>query len=500
MRLKWKMSAGIMAALFLVACVRVTIQAAGGLPVDVWLTTGDEKTKLVQQTAVEFTSGSSGQSLRIGVDDRIHFQTMEGFGAALTQSSGHVIRQLMSPTQQDGVLRMLFSRQEGIGISYLRLPMGGSDYVVQAPYSYDDRPAGQIDPELTYFSIAVDEADVIPVLKEAQALNPDLKLMGSPWSPPAWMKSPETLKGGSLRTEFHLAYAHYFVKFIEAYQAHNLPIHTITIQNEPYNSTADYPSAWMDTPQQTVFVRDFLGPAFQKRGIGTKILIWDHNWDRPSYPITVLNDAGACPFISGSAWHCYNGNPGNQSQVHDAYPDKDIYFTECSGGDWAPNFASNLVWNFQNLVIGATRNWAKTILFWNLALDSNHGPHVGGCNDCRGIVTVSRTNGDATFEVEYYVLGHVSKFVDPGALRIESDSMPGVLETVAFLNPDGSKVMVVLNPVGEAKSFEVNWRATQFSYSLPGQSVATFIWTDPRQIPGEEYRQRINSRPGRSRF
>jgi glucosylceramidase len=482
-------------ALLVLFCCRT----AHSLSVEVWITTGDQKQKLQRQSDLQFTQENSPRPLNIQVDDHSRFQTMEGFGAALTQSSAWLIHRHLSSIQREVLLQGLFSRQDGIGISYLRLPMGGSDFVVESPYTYDDMPAGQTDPNLLNFSLAADEADTIPVLLDAIGWNPDLKLMGSPWSPPAWMKSTGTLKGGSLRSEFHRSYAGYFLKFIQGYQSHQLSIHAVTIQNEPYNQTGDYPSTWMDPSQQIEFVRDFLGPTLRDAGSLTKILAWDHNWDRPDYPIAVLNDAGARDYLAGTAWHCYGGDPSSQGQVKELHPDKEIYFTECSGGEWSADFASNLVWNFQKLVIGATRNWAQTVLLWNLALDENHGPHVGGCGNCRGIVTIARQTGEITHEVEYYVIGQVSKFVGVGASRIASNSISGSLETVAFANPDGSKVLLALNPTVNTQSFSVTWRNQQFNYALPAQSVATFYWQDPRQFLRENYEKRKISLNPRSR-
>ena len=448
--------------------------------VDVWLTTGDETHKLQHQT-VDFIPGSGSNPRQIQVNESITYQQMDGFGAALTDSSAWLISNMLNATQAYSLMNELFSPSEGIGTSYVRLPMGASDFVTSAHYTYDDMPPGMTDTNLISFSIAHDQAYIIPLLQQARSINPRLRVMVSPWSPPAWMKSPETLYGGSLEPEYYQVYANYFVKFVQSYGAEGIPIHAVTIQNEPHYTNTTYPTMWMEWWQQADFVENCLGPAFDSitTTVVPKILTWDHNWDEPSYPIRVLNDADARTYIAGSAWHCYACNPCAQTSVHEAHPDKDIYLTECTGGEWDNDFASVLVWNLQNLFIGSVRNWAKTVLLWNLALDENHGPHLGGCDNCRGVVTIDQT-GMITYNVEYYAIGHLGKFVDPGAYRIESDYFPELLESVAFQNPDGSIVLVVLNPGTVPQSFDVQWNGQHFPYNLPPQSVATFKWNVQR--------------------
>jgi len=452
--------------------------------VGVWLTTGDESNKLQQQPNANFSPGTGSNSLQIQVDEGTMYQQMDGFGAALTDSAAWLISDALSMDQRDELMSSLFS-PSGIGISYVRLPMGASEFVTPTHYTYDDMPLGQTDPDLAFFSIAHDQAYIIPILQQARSINPQLKVMGSPWSAPAWMKSPETLNGGSLQPDDYQAYANYFVKFVQAYQAISIPIHAVTVQNEPHHTDNSYPTMWMESSEQANFVKEHLGPAFGSAGINTKILVWDHNWNESDYPLDVLNDEDAKAYVAGSAWHCYAGTPDAQAWVHEAHPDKDIYFTECTG-DWgiSKGFAEDLVWGFQNVAIGATRNWAKTILYWNLALDENHGPHIGGCDNCRGVVTIHQNSGAVDYEVEYYIVGHLSKFVAPGAYRIASDTHDGKIETVAFWNPDGSKVLIALNSSTAPITFDVQWNGQYFSYdSFPAQSVATFKWSHRVYLP-----------------
>jgi glucosylceramidase len=470
--------AGAVTMLTLVLAMPVHTPSATAVGiVDVWLTTGDQNK--LQHSYVPLYPGNGSNLLKIQVNENITYQQIEGFGAALTDSAAWVISTALDVTQTHTLLNKLFSPSEGIGISYLRLPMGASDFVTSTHYTYDDLPPGEIDPDLDFFSIAHDQAYIIPILRQARSINPQLRFMGSPWSAPAWMKSPETLYGGSLQPGYYQAYANYFVRFIQAYEAEGVSIQSITIQNEPHCTSVTYPTMWMEPEQQAEFIKHYLGPAFGDAGItNTKILIWDGNWDEPGFPVEILEDSDARAYVAGSAWHCYAGTPDAQTAVHEIHPDKDIFFTECTGGEWDTDFASVLVWNFQNLFIGAVRNWAKVALLWNLALDENHGPHNGGCDDCRGIVTVHRGSGEVEYNVEYYIIGHLSKFVDPGAHRVESDHLPEKLESFASQNPDGSIVLVVLNPgtSSGSLSFDVLWSGQHFSYSLDTQSVATFKW------------------------
>lgn len=231
----------------------------------------------------------------------------------------------------------------------------------------------------------------------------------------------------------------------------------------------------MDPAARAKFVGQYLGPLFARSGIRTRILDWDHNWDEPASPLAVLTDSVARRYVSGVAWHCYAGDVSAQGRVHDAYPGKDAFFTECSGGDWAPKFADNLVWMVRHLIIGSTRNWARGVLMWNLALDENHGPHTGGCGNCRGVVTISSRDGTVSRNEEYYALAHASRFVHPGAHRIASTSLAAP-DNVAFRNEDGSKVLIVLNADSTATNFAVHDGGRAFRYTLPPAAVVTFRW------------------------
>ncbi len=458
-----------------VLLIGLTLAVAVASDVDVWLTRGDEVSLLEQRPTLTFTTGSGTHATKINVDDTTTYQMIDGFGAAVTDSSAWLIWNELNATQRATLLDELFSSVDGIGISFVRIPMGASDFALSA-YTYDDMPPGQTDPNLENFSIAHDLAYIIPTLLEARNRNPELKVMGSPWSPPAWMKTTESLWGGALETQYYDEYTEYFVRFVQDYEAAGIPIHSVTPQNEPLNDTTAMPASTMQTYQQSAFVGDHLGPAFVATGIDAKIIIFDHNWADWSYPVTVMNDPEAGQYAVGAAFHGYDGDVSQQSQFHNIHPTAEVHFTEITGGEWATNFADNLVWGVGNIIIGTTRNWSRSAIYWNVALDQNHGPRIGGCPDCRGVVTINTGNGAVTHEVEYYIIGHASKFVQPSAVRIASDSHEGTLETTAFRNPDGSIALIALNPSGSSRWFDVLMDGEYFAYRLTGRSVATFAW------------------------
>ena len=448
-----------------------------GPAVQVWLTTASGAKLLSRETDVHFDSAPPPATLlRIVVDEGSAYQEMVGFGAAITDASAWLIQNKLAPSEREALLQELFGRNPGLGLSFTRLTMGASDFSLHQ-YSYDDLPAGQTDSSLAHFSIDSNRAYVLPVVQRALAINPQLKIMASPWSPPGWMKTTGSLIQGTLRPEAYAPFAEYFRRYVEAYRAEGVPIYAITLQNEPHYEPADYPGMRLDPPVRAQVISQYLGPLFARSGIATLILDWDHNWDEPQSPLQVLSDSTAARYIAGVAWHCYAGDVSAQNVVHDAHPDKDAYFTECSGGEWAPNFADNLKWIVGTLVIDATRDWAKGVILWNLALDDQHGPHTGGCGNCRGVVTIT-SGGAVTRNVEYYALGHASRFVRPGARRVASTSFAGDLETVAFRNPDdGSKALIVVNTTAQERTFAVRWSGQSFRYVLPAGAVVTFFWS-----------------------
>jgi glucosylceramidase len=321
---------------------------------------------------------------------------------------------------------------------------------------------------------------LLPVVKRALAVNPNLQIMASPWSAPAWMKTGDSLIQGTLRPEMYDVFSLYMLRYVEAYAAEGVPIFALTLQNEPHFEPADYPGMRLDPPARARLIGRHLGPLLARRGVQTRLIDWDHNWDEPKSPMAVLADPVAYPFVSGVAWHCYAGDVQVQAAVHAAFPDKDAWFTECSGGEWNPHWSGALLWMVRNVVIGATRGWARGVLTWNLALDENHGPHLGGCRDCRGVVTINSASGEVTRNLEYYALAHASKFVRPGAQRIHSGTaVRGLdIDTVAFRNADdASIVLIVCNAASQGRRFSVSVDGRTFEYEMPRESVATFTWS-----------------------
>lgn len=457
------------------AGLRVPTAAAAAEPVQAWVTEGNKSKLLSAESVLAFAADGAAVNPTIEVDENTTYQSIDGFGGALTDSSAWLIQNKLDAAGRDELMNKLFGRAAGIGISYIRLPMGSTDFAL-SNYTYDDVDSGTTDETLDHFSIAHDVAYIIPTIKQALAINPDLKIMATPWSAPAWMKSSGSLMKGKLKPEYYSVYAQYFVKFIQAYEAKGIAIDAVTLQNEPHFEPDGYPGMRMEPADEAAFVK-VLGPAFQAAGITTKIIVWDHNWDDPNYPIEVLNDSEAKPYIAGSAFHGYAGSVDSQALVHDLHPDKDIYFTESSGGEFANVFGDNVAWDVQNLIIGATRNWAKTSLKWNLVLDENHGPTNGGCSDCRAFVTVDSQTGSYKLNEEYYAFGHASQFVLPGAVRINSNTFgAGSIESAAYRNPDGSKVLIALNSSKQSQLFKVRWGKQSFTYTLSAGAVVTFVW------------------------
>jgi len=449
----------------------VLASACGREPgVAVWVTTGDQSKLLSREPDVAFLTKDVAGLPTIVVDDTTRYQEMVGFGAAITDAAAMNINRL-APDRREALLRDLFDADSGIGLSFTRLTIGASDFSTHH-YSFVDEP----DLTLARFSIEPNRADVLPVVRRALAINPQLKVMASPWSAPGWMKTSGRLIGGTLRPEAYDEFAEYLRRYVEAYAAEGVPIYALTVQNEPHFEPKDYPGMRLEPPARARFIGRYLGPLLARQQIPTLIFDWDHNWDEPESPLRVLADSVARRYVAGVAWHCYGGDVSAQTKVHDAYPTLDTYFTECSGGEWAPSFADNLKWNVRTLIIGATRNWARGVLLWNMALDELHGPYTGGCGNCRGVVTINSQSGTVTRNVEYYALAHASRFVRPGARRIESTSGVSGLESVAFRNPDSSVALIVVNTDAAERRFAVRWAGKMLVYVLPAGAVATLRW------------------------
>ncbi|MFZ1227096.1 MAG: glycoside hydrolase family 30 beta sandwich domain-containing protein [Saprospiraceae bacterium] len=438
--------------------------------VDFYLTSANQ-TSLLKKQNFKLRFGTATNSYPIiRVDSTQVFQEIDGFGYSLTGGSSSVIYAL-APAPRAALLKEMFgSDSASLGISYLRISIGASD-LDPFPFSYNDLPAGETDVNLNKFSLAPDKAHLIPVLKEILAINPNIKIMGSPWSPPTWMKTNNSSVGGSLKPEYYSTYAQYFVKYIQGMKAEGITIDAVTLQNEPLHP-GNNPSLLMQAAEQRDFIKGFVGPAFEAAGIKTKIIVYDHNCDRPDYPITILNDPEAKKYVDGSAFHLYGGDISALSTVHDAHPDRNLYFTEQWTGK-NESFAENFMWHTQQVLIGSVRNWSKVVLEWNLANDPSFGPHTeGGCTECKGALTIG---GSITRNPSYYILGQISKWVPPGSKRIQSDIAPN-MPSVAFLTPQGKKVLLVLNTASASQSFNIEFKGKRVTALLQAQSAGTFIW------------------------
>jgi glucosylceramidase len=435
--------------------------------VEKWLTNADQTSLFEKEDArIEFKKiDQTGPT--IFVDEKQRFQEMDGFGFTLNGGSATLLNSLKNKNE---ILNELFGvHGNQIGISYLRISVGASDLSSHVfTYSGSSTP----DPTHQTFSLDEERKDLLPILKEILKINPDIKIMGSPWTPPVWMKNNKNSIGGRLLPEYYASYADYFVKYIKEMAKEGVTIDAITVQNEPLHP-GNNPSLLMHSDEQGDFIKKHLGPAFKKNKIKTKIIIYDHNADRPDYPISILNDKGTRKFIDGSAFHLYGGNVETIRQVREAHPDKNLYFTEQWVG-YPSNFAGDFQWHTKNLIIGGGRNWCKTVLEWNVAADAYQRPHTdGGCTACLGAMTIDNQN--VTRNVAYYIIAHASKFVRPGSHRISSNTTMS-LQNVAFKTKNGRKVLIVLNESHKEESFSVSYSGRTFTDKLKAGSVATYYW------------------------
>lgn len=452
----------------------ISLNVAAQKNASLWLTNADRSAMFQEQKQpISFTNKAASSNPVITVDDKTKFQPIDGFGFALTGGSAqHIIR--MDAAARAALLKELFAFDgNNIGISYLRVSIGASD-LNDHVFSYDDLPAGETDPKLAHFNLGPDKADVIPVLKEILAINPKIKILGSPWSAPAWMKTNGDTRGGALKREYYQTYADYLVKYIKAYKAQGIAIDAITIQNEPLNPKNN-PSMVMFAHEEGDFIKNNLGPAFQSAGIKTKIILYDHNCDRPDYADSILNDAKAAKYVDGSGFHLYGGKIEAMTEVHNAHPDKQLYFTEQMVIERDNTPSTNVASPVRRLFIGATRNWSRNVLEWNLAADVNNQPHTdrGGCPMCQGAITIDKDN--YTRNIAYYAMAHASKFVRPGSVRVASNNLE-TLPNVAFVTPKGKKVLIVTNNGADTQAFNIQYKDKTLAASLAKGSVGTYVW------------------------
>lgn len=439
--------------------------------VQFWLTDAQKQALFERQAALWDPEEDQENLLEIVINEEINYQKMDGFGFTLTGGSARLINEMSEPERSKLLIKLFAWNENNIGISYLRISIGASD-LSDSVFSYNDLRNDETDLQMKHFSLAPERDHLIPVLKQILEINPDLFIMGSPWSAPPWMKTNNSPKGGSLKKEYFHAYALYFVKYINEMESEGIPVDAITVQNEPLHP-GNNPSMYMSPEDQSSFIKSALGPAFDSAGIKTKIIIYDHNADKIDYPISVLNDTSANKYIDGSAFHLYGGTINELSKVHEAHPDKHLYFTEQWIG--APgNLQEDLKWHTENLIIGASRNWCRNVLEWNLAADENQDPHtnMGGCTRCLGAITIEGDN--VTYNPAFYIVAHASKFVRPGSVRIESNYHAN-LPNVAFKTTEGNIVLIVLNKTTERKKIKIKLKEKIILTYLSGGAVGTYF-------------------------
>ncbi|RPH98330.1 MAG: glucosylceramidase [Calditrichaeota bacterium] len=476
------------------------IWAESSLPqIESWITKADRSALFEKLPGQEpFRIENRGRGTTIVVDDRQAFQPIDGFGFALTGGSAELLMK-MSPEKRAAVLRELFAVDaENIGVSYIRLSIGASD-LNSFVFSYNDLPEGETDYQLAKFDLGQDYHDVIPVMKEILQINPTIKILGSPWSAPAWMKTNNLVRGGFLKEECYSTFALYLVKYVQHMSRAGVPIDAITVQNEPLNSKNTPSMPWF-VDQQAKFIRDHLGPALAEAGLKTKIILFDHNCDRIDYPLALLNDPKISAFVDGSGFHHYGGDIGAMSIVHLARPDKNLYFTEQMVVEDPSSQVIDIAAQVKRMIIDVTRSWSRNVILWNLAADPLNDPHTdnGGCSMCQGAVTI---DGDlVSRNIAYYVIAHASKFVRPGSVRIfstntgensvsltEDEERPGliratvienssVLPNVAFKTADGKIVLIVANTTWSTRSFKIQHNGHWASIRLDPGAIGTFVW------------------------
>ncbi|WP_051200168.1 RICIN domain-containing protein [Flavobacterium subsaxonicum] len=452
--------------------------ASYGQTVTPWITSGDQSKLLQQQATVSFSANSGTNASTITVTPSTTYQTIDGFGWTLTEGSAEVINSLAA-TQQNNLLQELFNPSTGLSSSVVRISIAASD-LSSYSYSYNESSG---DTNMNNFSLSgPDLTYLVPILKKVLAINPNIKILATPWTAPRWMKTNNSWVGGSLQTTYYAAYARYFVKYFQAMQAQGITIWGITPQNEPENPYNE-PSMLMNSGQQKDFINNHLGPQMAAAGFGgIKIIAFDHNCDNTAYPIDVLNNSG---YVDGAAFHLYAGNISAMTTVKNA-TGKNVYFTEQWVGG-PGSFSGDFGWHMQNIVLGSVNNWAKVALEWNLANNPQYGPRTpGGCTTCLGAITINNSTS-YTRNSPYYIIGQVSKFVKSGAVRIGSNSSNGSITASAFKNSDGSTILVIYNS-GGSNTIKVVSGANAFNYTVPASSAVSFKWTDgstpPSGFPG----------------
>lgn len=449
-----------------------------------WVTTAD-KGHLFEAEGFDFGQAGSMSPYVVNIDSSDRYQTVDGFGAAITGATAYNLMQ-MSQEDRTSFLENVFSMENGVGSSLVRISIGASDFpATGTEFTWCDTEGPEDDPLSNFAPHDDDTRYLIPVLKEIYAINPDVKIIGTPWSAPLWMKESESWTSASLREDCYQVYAQYFVKWIQYMESQGFDIYAVTPQNEPLNK-GNSMSMYMGWQQQRDFIKQALGPAFRDAGIDTKILVFDHNFnydniaDQIGYPLHIYEDPDASQYVAGSAWHSYGGNVSELDQIIYEYPDKEIYFTEASIGAWNYTFENCLVNDFETIFIGTLSRMGKGVTLWNLLLDDKGGPYgsAGACTTCYGAVDISSSDYHTlTYRTHYYNIAHASKVIMPGAVRIgtEGFELDG-LDYLAFRNPDGSIGVIIVNKNTGAQTLTFNTDEYSVNYEVPGRSLVSLSW------------------------
>jgi glucosylceramidase len=471
--------------------------------IESWVTNADRSSLYQKQNdSLFFSNTGRGGGSPVVIDDVQQFQEIDGFGFALTGGSAELLMKMSTSARANTLHEIFAADDKNIGVSYIRLSIGSSD-LNSFVFSYDDLKENETDFELKKFSLSQDLKDVIPVMREILSINPDIKILGSPWSAPVWMKTNNNIRGGALKKECYEVYSQYLVKYVESMKNQGVTIDAITVQNEPLNSKNTPSMQWFWT-EQADFIKNNLGPALKKAGLTTKIILFDHNCDRIDYPLALLNDPDVAKYADGSGFHNYGGDIASMTDMHIARPDKNLYFTEQMVTERPGDKNINIAAQVKRLIVGTTRNWSKNVILWNLAADPKNDPHTnnGGCSMCQGAIIIDGDN--ITRNLAYYTIAHASKFIRPGSVRIastypgdriisltEDEEHPGIkratviensqtLPNVAFRTPDGKIVLIVVNDAFSTSSCRIQYKGQNAAIRLSPGAVGTYIWKDSR--------------------
>ena len=457
----------------------------GTKDVATYITTAD-KTMLFSSVAKSFGSGiNMNIEKTLTLKPTQTFQTIDGFGAAITGSSCYNLLK-MNKADRTKLLEETFSVDKGMGYSYVRVAIGCSDFSLDE-YTCCDEPGIE-----NFAMHPYDVRDIYPILKEILAINPKLKIMGSPWTPPRWMKVNNltdlqpynSWTSGQLNPKYYQDYATYFVKWIQAMEKEGFPIESVTIQNEPLNR-GNSASLYMTWQEQRDFIKTALGPKFADANLKTKIVVFDHNFnydnipDQQGYPLRIYEDADAAKYIDGAAYHAYGGSSTELTRVHNSNPNKNLYFTEMSIGTWNYTFDGDLMWTMKEIGIGALNRFSKAVIVWNFMLDDKRGPNrPGGCTTCFGAVDINSSDYKTLDrKSHYYFIGHMSKVLHSGSTRIgTSGYMPAGVIATAVVNPNGTYGIVLQNDNSTSVQMTIDDGNHHFDVTLPAKSLTSCNW------------------------